>query len=61
MNANGSMRMPLLDVAFHLMDSARSPQDFTLILHLRDPPEVDQLLRGREKRDESISHQCVVY
>ena len=46
MNANGSMRMPLLDVAFHLMDSARSPQDFTLILHLRDPPDVDSFYAG---------------
>ena len=46
MNANGSMRMSLLDVAFHLMDSARSPQDFTLILHLLDPPEVDHFYAG---------------
>ena len=46
MNANGSMRMPLLDVAFHLMDSARSPQDFTLILHLCDAPEVDHFYAG---------------
>lgn len=46
MNANGAMRMPLLDVAFHLMDSARSPQDFTLILHLRDSPDVDRFYAG---------------
>ena len=46
MNTNGSMKMPLLDTAFHLMDSARSPQDFTLILHLRDPPEVDRFYAG---------------
>ena len=46
MNANGSMRMPLLDVAFHLMDSARSPQDFTLILHLCDPPDIDSFYAG---------------
>ena len=46
MNANGSMRMPLLDVAFHLMDSARSPQDFTLILHLLDSPDVDHFYAG---------------
>ena len=38
--------MPLLDVAFHLMDSARSPQDFTLILHLRDAPDVDSFYAG---------------
>jgi hypothetical protein len=46
MNANGSMRMPLLDVAFRLMDSARSPQDFTLILHLLDSPDVDHFYTG---------------
>jgi hypothetical protein len=46
MNVNGSMRMPLLDVAFQLMDSARSPQDFTLILHLRDAPDVDSFYEG---------------
>jgi hypothetical protein len=46
MNVNGAMRMPLLDVAFHLMDTARSPQDFTLILHLRDSPDVDSFYTG---------------
>lgn len=46
MNTNGSTRMPLLDVAFHLMDSPRSPQDFTLILHLNDPPETDSFYAG---------------
>lgn len=46
MNANGSMRMPLLDVAFHLMDTARSAQDFTLILHLRDSPDIDSFYAG---------------
>ena len=46
MNANGSMRMPLLDVAFHLMDTASSVQDFTLILHLRDMPDVDSFYAG---------------
>lgn|SRR6185369_14764878 len=40
------MRMPLLDVAFQLMDSARSPQDFSLILHFRDAPNVDGLYAG---------------
>jgi hypothetical protein len=38
--------MLLLDVAFYLMDSARSPQDFTLILHLRDLPDVDSFYAG---------------
>ena len=46
MNANGYKPMPLLDVAFHLMDSARSPQDFTLILQILDPPEVDHFYAG---------------
>ena len=40
------MRMPLLDRAFYLLDSARSPQDFTLILHLNDAPEVDRFYAG---------------
>ena len=61
MSANARMRMPLLDVAFQLMDSARSPQDFTLILHLRNPPDRGWFLCRREKRDESFSHQRVVY
>lgn len=46
MNSNGSTRMPLLDVAFHLMDSARSPQDFTLILHLCNAPDVESFYTG---------------
>jgi hypothetical protein len=46
MNATAEMRMPLLDLAFHLMDSVRSPQDFALIFHFRDPPDVDGLLAG---------------
>ena len=40
------MKMPLLDVAFYLMDSARSPQDFTLILHFNDLPGVDDFYTG---------------
>lgn len=40
------MKMPLLDRAFYLLDSARSPQDFTLILHLNDAPEVDRFSAG---------------
>ena len=36
------MRMPLLDRAFYLLDSTRSPQDFTLILDLNDAPEVER-------------------
>src|SRR6185369_13323699 len=40
------MRMPLLDRAFYLLDNARSPQDFTLILDLRDAPHVDSFQAG---------------
>jgi hypothetical protein len=40
------MKMSLLDRAFYLLDSARSPQDFTLILHLDDAPEVDRFYAG---------------
>ncbi len=40
------MRMPLLDVAFYLLDSVRSPQDFTLIFHLRDQPDINRLETG---------------
>ena len=40
------MRMPLLDRAFYLLDSAHSPQDFTLIFDLRKQPERDRLYAG---------------
>lgn len=40
------MRLSLLDRAFYLLDSARSPQDFTLILDLHDVPDVDRLYDG---------------
>src|SRR5215208_39053 len=46
MNASTEMRMPLLDVAFYLLHSDYSPQDFTLIFHLRNPPPVDRLQAG---------------
>ena len=46
MKASATMRMPLLDVAFYLMDSVRSPQDFTLIFHLVTPPDVDSFYAG---------------
>jgi hypothetical protein len=41
-------KLSLLDFAFTLLDSAKSPQDFTLVLHLRDPPSFDALRRGAE-------------
>jgi len=40
------MRLSLLDRAFCLLDTARSPQDFTLILDLRDVPDVERFYAG---------------
>src|SRR5215213_8236680 len=38
--------LSLLDYAFTLMDGAHSPQDFTIVLHLRQPPAIEQLRLG---------------
>ena len=61
MSANGAMKMPLLDVAFQLLDTARSPQDFTLILHLRDPPNIDGFYAGAKSAMNRfpVSASCV--
>ena len=40
------MKLSLLDRAFYLLDGARSPQDFTLILDLRDVPDVERFYAG---------------
>lgn len=40
------MKLSLLDRAFYLLDSARSPQDFTLILDLHDVPDVERFHDG---------------
>jgi len=40
------MKLTLLDRAFQLLDSARSPQDFTIILHFDEPPDGDRLAAG---------------
>jgi len=40
------MKLSLLDRAFYLLDTARSPQDFTVILELRDVPDVDRFDAG---------------
>jgi hypothetical protein len=40
------MKLSLLDRAFYLLDGARSPQDFTLILDLHDVPDVDRFYDG---------------
>jgi hypothetical protein len=39
-------KLSVLDYAFTLMDSAESPQDFTIILHLRNPPSLEELRTG---------------
>jgi hypothetical protein len=53
--------MPLLDRAFYLLDSPHSPQDFTLILHLNDAPEVDRFYAGAKSATNRfpISACCV--
>ena len=38
--------MPLLDVAFQLMDTVHSPQDFTFIFHFHKQPDLDGLYAG---------------
>jgi len=40
------MKRSLLDRVFYLLDSARSPQDFTVIFDLRDAPDVERLNAG---------------
>ena len=39
-------KLSLLDYAFSLVDSADSPQDFTIILHLSNPPSLERLRAG---------------
>jgi hypothetical protein len=39
-------QLELLDYAFKLLDSPVSPQDFTLILHFDEPPDVEALQAG---------------
>jgi hypothetical protein len=39
-------KLSVLDYAFSLLDSADSPQDFTIILHLNNPPSVESLRAG---------------
>ncbi|HEX5889227.1 MAG TPA: hypothetical protein VFY61_11005 [Pyrinomonadaceae bacterium] len=42
----GETQLSVLDYAFTLMDSAESPQDFTIILHVRNPPSLENLRTG---------------
>jgi hypothetical protein len=46
------MKLTLLDRAFTLLDDVRSPQDFTIILRFRDPPDVDRLRAGARSAGE---------
>ena len=39
-------KLSVLDYAFSLLDSADSPQDFTIILQLRNPPSLEDLRAG---------------
>ena len=39
-------KLTVLDYAFSLLDSADSPQDFTIILHLQNPPSLEALRAG---------------
>lgn len=39
-------RLSVLDYAFSLLDSSNSPQDFTIILHLNNPPSLETLRAG---------------
>ena len=39
-------KLSILDYAFSLLDSADSPQDFTIILHLNNPPLLENLRSG---------------
>jgi hypothetical protein len=47
-----AQKLTLLDCAFKLLDSARSPQDFTLILHFAEPPSVEGLQKGSKSAHE---------
>ena len=46
------MKPTLLDRAFTLLDDVRSPQDFTIVLHFRDPPDIDRLRAGAQSARE---------
>lgn len=46
------MKPTVLDRAFQLLDDARSPQDFTLILHFNQPPNIERLHAGAKSAAE---------
>lgn len=53
------MKLTLLDCAFKLLDDVRSPQDFTIILHFRNPPDVDRLQAGARSAREHFTKSRV--
>lgn len=54
-----AQRLTVLDRAFKLLDDARSPQDFTLILRFDQPPNAEKLAAGANSACEcfGIDHQ----
>ena len=47
-----AQQVSLLDRAFELLDSTRSPQDFTLVLHFNEPPSNEGLQAGAKSAGE---------
>ena len=41
-----AQKLTVIDRAFKLLDNARSPQDFTLILRFDQPPDIEKLAAG---------------
>jgi hypothetical protein len=52
-------RPALLDFAFKLLDSAVSPQDFTLILHFDEPPDAHALQTGAKSACEIYGARAI--
>jgi hypothetical protein len=54
------MSTRLLDHAFKLLDSASSPQDFTLILHFSELPDAGRLAAGAKSACERYRSTCKI-
>jgi hypothetical protein len=54
------MSTRLLDHAFKLLDSASSPQDFTLILHFSELPDAERLAAGAKSACERYRSTCKI-
>jgi hypothetical protein len=54
------MSTRLLDHAFKLLDSASSPQDFTLVLHFSEPPDAGRLAAGAKSASERYRSTCKI-